>query len=212
MAATGAGSGSAVPPNFFLTPQQQSLLFTALNANKQQQQQQANSKTGLSLSPTSFKPNPLQSLDGAFQESPFLDHYDYDFGDSSFDFSFANDAAGQSAATGDVQDGAMSAKSDSTETDNPEKRNHPDDEEDDAGPGNESKRQETSDKVPKKPGRKPLTSEPTSVRPIHAVPHFFPLLLGFLSANQSPPAEAQGSEPSCSACLQREKGEASQGS
>lgn len=164
MAATGAGSGSAVPPNFFLTPQQQSLLFTALNANKQQQQQQANSKTGLSLSPTSFKPNPLQSLDGAFQESPFLDHYDYDFGDSSFDFSFANDAAGQSAATGDVQDGAMSAKSDSTETDNPEKRNHPDDEEDDAGPGNESKRQETSDKVPKKPGRKPLTSEPTSKR------------------------------------------------
>ncbi|KAL6874967.1 transcription factor [Trichoderma novae-zelandiae] len=162
MAATGTGSGSSLPPNFFLTPQQQSLLFTALNANKQQQQ--ANTKTGLSLSPTSFKTNPLQTLDGAaFQESPFLDHYDYDFGDSSFDFSFANDG-GQTATMGDVPDRAMSANSDSTETDSPEKRNHPDDEEDDASPGNESKRHESSDKVPKKPGRKPLTSEPTSKR------------------------------------------------
>ncbi|KAK4063160.1 transcriptional regulator family: bZIP [Trichoderma harzianum] len=161
MATTGSGSGSSLPPNFFLTPQQQNLLFTALNANKQQQ---ANAKTGLSLSPTSFKTNPLQSLDGAaFQESPFLDNYDYDFGDSSFDFSFANDAA-QASMIGDVPDSAMSAKSDSTETDSPEKRSHPDDEDDDASPGNESKRHEGSDKVPKKPGRKPLTSEPTSKR------------------------------------------------
>ncbi|KAL7951856.1 transcription factor PAP1 domain-containing protein [Trichoderma barbatum] len=161
MATTGSGSGSTLPPNFFLTPQQQSLLFTALNANKQQQ---ANAKTGLSLSPNSFKTNPLQSLDGAaFQESPFLDNYDYDFGDSGFDFSFANDAA-QASMIGDVPDRAMSAKSDSTETDSPEKRSHPDDEDDDASPGNESKRHEGSDKVPKKPGRKPLTSEPTSKR------------------------------------------------
>ncbi|KAL7938478.1 PAP1 domain-containing protein [Trichoderma chlorosporum] len=161
MATTGSGSGSSLPPNFFLTPQQQNLLFTALNANKQQQ---ANAKTGLSLSPTSFKTNPLQSLDGAaFQESPFLDNYDYDFGDSSFDFSFANDA-NQGSVNDDVPDSAMSAKSDSTETDSPEKRSHPDDEDDDASPGNESKRHESSDKVPKKPGRKPLTSEPTSKR------------------------------------------------
>lgn len=161
MATTGSGSGSSLPPNFFLTPQQQNLLFTALNANKQQQ---ANAKTALSLSPTSFKTNPLQSLDGAaFQESPFLDNYDYDFGDSSFDFSFANDAA-QANMIGDVPDRAMSAKSDSTETESPEKRSHPDDEDDDASPGNESKRHEGSDKVPKKPGRKPLTSEPTSKR------------------------------------------------
>ncbi|KAL7784975.1 PAP1 domain-containing protein [Trichoderma ceciliae] len=161
MATTGSGSGSSLPPNFFLTPQQQNLLFTALNANKQQQ---ANAKTGLSLSPTSFKSAPLQSLDGAgFQESPFLDNYDYDFGDSSFDFSFASDAA-QGNMIGDVPDSAMSAKSDSTETDSPEKRSHPDDEDDDASPGNESKRHESSDKIPKKPGRKPLTSEPTSKR------------------------------------------------
>ncbi|KAH6605668.1 bzip transcription factor ap-1 [Trichoderma cornu-damae] len=161
MATTGSGSGSSLPPNFFLTPQQQSLLFTALNANKQQQ---SSAKTGLSLSPTSFKAAPLQSLDSAgFQESPFLDNYDYDFGDSSFDFSFASDAA-QANMIGDMPDNAMSAKSDSTETDSPEKRSHPDDEDDDTSPGNESKRHEGSDKVPKKPGRKPLTSEPTSKR------------------------------------------------
>lgn len=165
MATTGTGSGSSLPPNFFLTPQQQNLLFTALNANKQQQ---ANQKSGLSLSPTSFKPNPLQSLDNAgFQESPFLDNYDYDFDDSGFDFSFANEAA-QANMIGDVPDSAMSAKSDSTETESPEKRSHPDDEDDDASPGNESKRHEGSDKVPKKPGRKPLTSEPTSVRSVYA--------------------------------------------
>jgi AP-1-like factor len=162
MATTGTGSGSTLPPNFFLTPQQQNLLFTALNANKQQQ---ANAKTGLSLSPTSFKTNALQSLDTAgFQESPFLDNYDYDFEDSGFDFSFAGGEAGHHGSmTDDVPDSAMSAKSDSTETDSPEKRSHPDDEDDDASPGNESKRHEGSDKVPKKPGRKPLTSEPTSV-------------------------------------------------
>ncbi|UKZ67685.1 uncharacterized protein TrAtP1_008842 [Trichoderma atroviride] len=162
MATTGTGAGSSLPPNFFLTPQQQNLLFTALNANKQQQSN--STKTGLSLSPTSFKSNPLQSLDNAgFQESPFLDNYDYDFDDSGFDFSFANDGA-QGNMIGDVPDSAMSAKSDSTETESPEKRSHPDDEDDDASPGNESKRHEGSDKVPKKPGRKPLTSEPTSKR------------------------------------------------
>lgn len=165
MATTGTGAGSSLPPNFFLTPQQQNLLFTALNANKQQQ---SNMKTGISLSPTSFKQNPLQSLDSAgFQESPFLDNYDYDFDDSGFDFSFAN-GTDQANMIGDVPDRAMSQKSDSTETESPEKRSHPDDEDDDASPGNESKRHEGSDKVPKKPGRKPLTSEPTSVRSIYA--------------------------------------------
>jgi AP-1-like factor len=51
--------------------------------------------------------------------------------------------------------------SESPENDLHDKRSHPDDED---SPGNESKRHGSGDKVPKKPGRKPLTSEPSSKR------------------------------------------------
>ncbi|PFH59558.1 hypothetical protein XA68_12190 [Ophiocordyceps unilateralis] len=156
------GAGS-VPPNFFLTPHQQNLLFAALNTNRQ-----TSAATGafpapgaVSLSPTSFQSSPLPSLDGGarYQESPYLDKYDYDFGDSSFDFSLATVDQSQTA-----NDGPATVKSDSTEADSNEKRHHPDDEEPGDSPGNDSKRHEASEKAPKKPGRKPLTSEPTSKR------------------------------------------------
>lgn len=56
-------------------------------------------------------------------------------------------------------------KSESPENDVHEKRSHPDDEDDEGSPTeNGSKRRESTDKVPKKPGRKPLTSEPSSKR------------------------------------------------
>lgn len=85
-----------------------------------------------------------------------MDSVDYDFGDSSFDFSFADND--QSKMIGDLPE---SLKSESPEGDYHEKRDHPDDE--DSSPGNDAKRRESAEKVPKKPGRKPLTSEPTSV-------------------------------------------------
>ncbi|KAM4062970.1 transcription factor PAP1 domain-containing protein [Hirsutella rhossiliensis] len=158
MSSTGDQGGS-VPPNFFLTPHQQNLLFTALNANKQPS---AGSppNNGVSLSPTSFKSSPMPSFGSAgLQESPYLDNYDYDFGDSSFDFSFASNDQAQM-----IGDAPGTAKSDSPENDSNEKRGHPDDEEGDDSPGNDSKRHEGTDKGPKKPGRKPLTSEPTTKR------------------------------------------------
>ncbi|KAJ6442112.1 AP-1-like protein [Purpureocillium lavendulum] len=158
MASTGDGGGS-LPPNFFLTPHQQSLLFAALNTNNPQKSAAATSN-GLSLSPNSFKGSPMQNMDNSgFQDSPYLDNYDYDFGDSSFDFSFAG--ADQGQMIGDVPG---TVKTDSTEGESNDKRSHPDDEEGDASPGNDSKRRESNDKAPKKPGRKPLTSEPTSKR------------------------------------------------
>lgn len=161
MASTGDGGGS-LPPNFFLTPHQQNLLFAALNANNPQKSAASTTNGGLSLSPNSFKGSPMQNLDnGGFQESPYLDNYDYDFGDSSFDFSFAG--GDQAQMIGDVPG---TVRTDSTENESNEKRSHPDDEEGDASPGNDSKRRESTDKAPKKPGRKPLTSEPTSVSPV----------------------------------------------
>ena len=148
--------------DFVLTPQQQSLLFAALNSNKQASENAA-ANGRLQLSPTSLTESPVQTLNSV-QESPFLD-YDYDFGngngngDSSFDFSFDN--PDQLKMIGDLPSGDQSSKSASPEGDSPDKRSHPDDDEDDEKSG--SKRRESDDKVAKKPGRKPLTSEPTSV-------------------------------------------------
>lgn len=103
----------------------------------------------------------MQNVDNAgFQDSPYLDNIDYDFGDSSFDFSFASAGGDQAKMVGDIPG---TVGSDSTENDGHEKRSHPDDEDDDSSPGNDSKRRESTEKVAKKPGRKPLTSEPTSV-------------------------------------------------
>jgi len=102
---------------------------------------------------------------GAVQESPFLDYdnsfNDASFGDTSFDFDM-------SAVGGDLTQGQMfgdlpgSNKSDSPveATDLPEKRSRPEGDEPEGG----AKRRESTEKVPKKPGRKPLTSEPSSKR------------------------------------------------
>jgi AP-1-like transcription factor len=95
------------------------------------------------------------------QESPYLD-YDYDFGpDSSFDFDFSSD--GQAKMIGDLPAGPRSdSKASSPENDSSDKRSHPDDDDDDLEEGG-GKRRESEGKVSKKPGRKPLTNEPTSV-------------------------------------------------
>lgn len=112
-------------------------------------------------SPVSYDTSPQQN---GFEESPLVD-YDYEFtnGDTSYDFSFADDS--QAKMIGDLPgsngsgSGSGSDKGGSDNNDN-EKRSHPDDEDDEEG---NAKRQETGEKVAKKPGRKPLTTEPTSV-------------------------------------------------
>jgi AP-1-like factor len=156
-----AGTGGALPHNFILTPQQQNLLFAALNSNKAASAG-SSANTAISLSPESFKSPTMPTSDGTqFQESPFLDNYDYDFGDSSFDFSFASNNGDQPRMIGDVPG---TEHSESPENDTSDKRSHPDDEDDEDSPGHDPKRHGSNDKVPKKPGRKPLTSEPSSKR------------------------------------------------
>jgi AP-1-like factor len=142
--------------NLILTPQQQSLLFAALNSNRPSN---GSSNNGLTMSPLQFDGSPIQRADGlpSYQGSPDLD-YDYDFAgpDSSFDFSF--DDASQPKMIGDLPDTKRAAKSESADGDSPEKRSHPGDGEDSG-----AKRRESEEKVAKKPGRKPLTTEPSSV-------------------------------------------------
>jgi len=141
-----------------LTPQQQSLLFAALNSNRPSDAAQPTN--GFNMSPLQFDGSPIQA-DGmsSFQNSPDLD-YEYDFAgaDSSFDY---YDDAGQPKMIGDLPGSKRSLTSDSGDADSPEKRSHPDDEEEE-GPG--AKRRESEEKMAKKPGRKPLTTEPTSKR------------------------------------------------
>lgn len=84
--------------------------------------------------------------------SPFLDYLD---GDTGFGFD-SNDL-------GDRMFGSVpGAQTDSSEGDKPDKRKSPEDAEDDDEDG-DAKRREGDDKTAKKPGRKPLTSEPTTV-------------------------------------------------
>lgn len=87
------------------------------------------------------------------EETPFLD-YELDAdGEGALDFDF-----GEESMIGDLPGGDASQQD---EFERHEKRKSVDGKDDDEGGG---KRREGEDKTAKKPGRKPLTSEPTSVR------------------------------------------------
>ncbi|KAJ8063174.1 hypothetical protein OCU04_008413 [Sclerotinia nivalis] len=166
MAATSTNRHSPINSDFTLSPRQEELLFAALNSNKSSNKSSNNmdkslppSTNALSNTSTStFNESPIQApgsgtLSG-FEESPFID-YDYEFeGDDSFNFDFSNDSQGQMI-------GNLPGSSSDGDADNHEKRSHPDDDDEEEGGG---KRREGDDKSSKKPGRKPLTSEPTSKR------------------------------------------------
>ncbi|KAL7622362.1 DNA-binding transcription factor yap1 [Parahypoxylon ruwenzoriense] len=180
-----ASTHSNVLNNFILTPQQQNLLFRALTSNQPGSSNNSNSNNAMSLSPDSSSQSPIQDQkntnafdapngspngisNGAshgVHESPFLD-YDYDLGpDSGFDFDFTND--GQAKMIGDLPGSTPTkdtSKASSPDNESPDKRSHPDDDEEDDVEEGGGKRRESEGKVPKKPGRKPLTNEPSSKR------------------------------------------------
>ncbi|GAP86794.1 putative transcription factor PAP1 [Rosellinia necatrix] len=163
-------------PNFILTPQQQNLLFRALTSN----QPNAGNADQDTLTPESLTTSPVHNQ-GAMgfndangpSDSPFLD-YNYDIEpDTSYDFEFDNenqvdaqgrmigDLPGSSPEGSDVAKDTSKANSPENETS--DKRSHPDEDDDDEGE-NGAKRREGEGKVAKKPGRKPLTNEPSSKR------------------------------------------------
>lgn len=152
-------------PNFVLSPHQQELLFAALNSNKpgdgdstQQKTPQPSPPQQQTVEPSNmtsldFDTSPQQGIPGLFPGEGAFGDYDYDldnFGD--FDLSgLAHDpaAGNQSSTTPDGVDGTTQEKRSLSEEDE-------NDEHDDKRRGGD----ETS---ARKPGRKPLTSEPTSV-------------------------------------------------
>ncbi|OCT48289.1 putative bZIP transcription factor (AP-1) [Cladophialophora carrionii] len=134
----------------YLSPEQQDLLMAALNSNQSPKQSgiQKTAPQNVNFTPSMSAPD-SGNLDFS-DDSPFLDFDpDADFGDDSFDFD-ANHRM-----IGDIPDEPLSH-------DLHDKRKSVDGkDEDDEGGG---KRREGEDKTAKKPGRKPLTSEPTSKR------------------------------------------------
>lgn len=155
--------------NFLLTAQQQELLFAALNANRPSASANGMSPTAaVADAPVTTKPTDL--ING-IADGSFLDYdYSFDGADNSLDFSLEDGDQGNYLDDGDIDgdgDGdGDDAKTDSApsnaDNDSPDKRSHPDDEDEDDSAS--AKRHEGTEKVPKKPGRKPLTSEPSSVR------------------------------------------------
>ena len=107
-----------------------------------------------------FSGSPIQapgsaSLDG-FEGSPFID-YENDFdADGALDFDFGNITPEKTngRSIGNSSDG-------DTQHDLHDKRNHDEVDNNIEGGG---KRREGEERTAKKPGRKPLTNEPTTVR------------------------------------------------
>lgn len=156
-------------PNFILSPHQQNLLFAALNSNKGSTVDN-NFVDPVTMAPMSFTESPQQQAPGSgtlngFEDSPFMDNYDYEFDpEGSFDYSYDNNSQGQMI-------GKLPGTSSDGEGESHEKRSHSLDDDDDNEEDGGGKRREGEDKGSKKPGRKPLTSEPTSVS-VHCDPFF----------------------------------------
>lgn len=165
-------NGTIYGPDLALTPDQEDLLRTALSSNNPKNQssprisqggassaarphsapkQPQNTSDYMANGPNMFA-SPLQETPGSgqlggFDESPFLD-YELDDGvdwDNSGDQLFADLPGAESYGDGEHHD---------------KRKASTDDEDEEEGT---SKRREGDDKTAKKPGRKPMTGEPTTV-------------------------------------------------
>ncbi|EME48873.1 hypothetical protein DOTSEDRAFT_67816 [Dothistroma septosporum NZE10] len=150
--------------NPYLSPAQQHLLLAALHS-----QAQTNQSTASQVKRSDSDPATMNTANGSTlfmsPHSGDLDSFEYtpdlDYLDGGDNFDFENTDLG-----GDMI-GALPGSGAGTEVENDEgheKRKSPDDHNDEEG--GDAKRQETKDgeKGAKKPGRKPLTSEPTTKR------------------------------------------------
>jgi AP-1-like factor len=158
---------------FYLDATQQDLLLAALASNKQNSNDLFS--TNLESKPATLDNSqyqyPLDGVDPTFftspqqatpanafgsvgmDDSPFVDYLD---GDNSFDFDNADD----DLMIGALPGGSPSGRNGENSSDKRKSPDDDDDADDDEGGG---KRREGEDKQAKKPGRKPLTSEPTTV-------------------------------------------------
>ena len=163
--------------NSYLDPNQQDLLLAALNSQatgRQNTQSQAASSGGAGASFAESQHSSAAKMNGADGNGVFISPTEAEFdnfGDYTPELEYLDDGFDfENADLGGEMIGALPGGGDSTEDLNGmhEKRKNPDGTES----GGDAKRQETEngEKGAKKPGRKPLTSEPTTVccaRSIH---------------------------------------------
>lgn len=165
-------NGTASAPDLTLTPDQQDLLRTALSSNNPKKSSPQVSRNGTSSAtrsssdpkrpqhttdsmacgPNSFN-SPVQVTPGSgqlsnFDESPFLD---YDLDDGNFDWDNSGDQL-----FGDLPGAELYGDGEHHD----KRKASIEDEDEEEGT---SKRREADDKTAKKPGRKPMTAEPTTV-------------------------------------------------
>ena len=190
--------------NPYLSPNQQDLLLAALNSQAQTKQTTASQVKRSDSDPatmnavngnTLFMSPNNGDLDN-FEYTPELDYLDVN---DNFDF--------ENADLGGDMIGALPGSGAGNEVENGdghEKRKSPDDNNDEEG--GDAKRQETKEgeKGAKKPGRKPLTNEPTTVS-VH--PEVFVNIV-IICTNVR--LEAQSSKSCCPARLPRAQRGASQ--
>jgi len=166
-------------PDLYLSPDQQDLLLAALSSNKSNatkgstmfpgraqipksngahvyndpQPQSKEHSTDMTIngqyvSPVQPTPGYTEFGSVGLDDSPFLD---FDLEDESFDWDNSDDQL-----IGNIPGTSLN----NDELELHDKRKNPDDDNDEEGGG---KRREGDDRSSKKPGRKPLTSEPTTV-------------------------------------------------
>ena len=164
--------------DLYLNPTEQGLLITALNSAKPganvgaqhppvarkaekgtprhshdtPQRSQSNGNS-IYASPTQKTPGSGSFSNAGFDNSPYLD---YELDEANFDWDLNGEMIGS----------LPGGSADDEEVEQGDKRKSPDDGDDEDGGG---KRREGDDKTGKKPGRKPLTSEPTSVSQRHVL-------------------------------------------
>jgi AP-1-like factor len=189
MAGTSANDFQNGAP-FYLDPNQQDLLLAALSSNGQNTNdifaagldnkpmngQHFQFPDGQYAFTSPQQGTPATFNNGGVDESPFEAYLD---GEGGFDF--------EGADTGDLMIGDLPGDSPGETS---EKRKSPGDADEDGEGG--GKRREGEDKQAKKPGRKPLTSEPTTVCLLPGAER---------CVCTNPRAEAESPEPGCAASL-----------
>jgi len=147
--------------NPYLSPNQQDLLLAALNSQAKNSRPSTTGDTGITTITTSDVKQDPSTMTALFQSPANMDlngdftpELDYLDGDNSFDF--------DNADLGGEMIGALPGSG--AEPEQHDKRKSPD--ENDSPEEGDAKRHETQDgeRGTKKPGRKPLTNEPTTVR------------------------------------------------
>jgi AP-1-like factor len=165
--------------SLYLSPEQQDLLLAALTSNNPPQRQDTNRpsmdghlKTESDSSTSNNSPSQPQSanfdpsssnyFESPVQEAPGSGHLEFGSDESPFlefdpdaDFEFS----GGDQLIGDIPD----FPSHGEEHESGEKRKSLDGKEEQTETGKKRRESEDKDRTAKKPGRKPLTSEPTSV-------------------------------------------------